>query len=178
MIKNNFTNIVVDNFDEICENFKIGLKKKGYEYIPDLINDSFVSCEKALHGKNMTKSEAMKYYWTSYVNKYKDYVIRNNRNVYLDDWEEVDREDEKYNESIDRIYDIIINAVRDKFGIRKAYIWEMYVCKGMSTKELRTKGLGVDNFVYLTRQVKRYILNHLVKENQELKELIECYKND
>ena len=38
--------------------------------------------------------------------------------------EDIDLSEEIYDETIDEIWNIIIQAVRDKFGIKKAFIWE------------------------------------------------------
>lgn len=172
MNKYTFAEIVADNFSEILKNFKSGLKSKGYEFIEDLMNDAFISCNSALKDRKMTKQEAIKYYWASYINKYKSCMAKN-RYVSLDEnYEEID---EPYNSGVDEIYDIIINELRDKFGIRKTFIWEMYACRGMSAKEI--KGMGFDeieNFVYFNRKIKRYIHHHIIKDNAKLKELIDC----
>ena len=172
MNKYTFAEIVADNFSEILKNFKSGLKSKGYEFIEDLMNDAFISCNSALKDKKMTKQEAVKYYWTSYINKYKTYITKN-RYVSLDEnYEEID---EPYNSGVDEIYDTIINELRNKFGVRKTFIWEMYACRGMSAKEIRAMGFNeIENFVYFNRKITRYIHNHIIKDNVKLRELIDC----
>ena len=90
--------------------------------------------------------------------------------------DEIDDINEEYNDIPDKIYDIIIKAIQDKFGLKKAFIWELYVCQGKSAKEIRNMGFNVENFVYLTRQIKRYISNHLIPNNKELQELIKNRK--
>ena len=55
----------------------------------------------------------------------------------------------------------------------------MYACQGMSAKEIRAMGLNdVTNFAYFTKQVKRYIKNHIIAENKELQELINIRKEN
>lgn len=175
-MNNTFQNIIIENFDEIQRNFKSGLKNNGYSYNEDLMNDTFISCCQTLGDKSLTKKEAIKYYWVSYLNKYKTYKTKTNRFVELDDNDYEDPEDE-YDESIDKIYDIIMNAIRDEFGIRDAYIWELYVCKGISSKKIRQMGFNhIDNFVYFKRKIKRYILHHVIPDNPELQELIKYRK--
>ena len=57
--------------------------------------------------------------------------------------------------------------------VNKAYIWDLYVCRGKSAKEIRNMGImDVDNFVYFTRSIKRYIQNHVIPKNKKLQELI------
>ena len=177
MYKQKFIDIIVENFNEIQRNFKIGLLNKGYMYDEDLFNDAFISCNNALYDKELTKKEAIKYFWTAYINKYKTKMSKNKNLLSFEDvTNDIDLSEEIYDETIDEIWNIIIQAVRDKFGIKKAFIWELYVCHGKSSKEIRNMGIQVDNFVYLTRQIKRYILNQLIPSNQKLQELIKNRK--
>lgn len=173
MTKKKFIDIVAENFGEIQNNFKVAAKNKGYPYNEDIMNDAFISCLQSLKNKVLTKSEALKYYWTSYVNKIKSNYRYSNYIEYInvDDIDSID--DEVYDDAIDQIYDIVLNEIRDKFGIKDAYIWELYNCKGKSAKEIRAMGFNsIDNFVYFNRKIKRYILNHVIPNNTKLRELI------
>ena len=42
-----FSDIIAENFIEISENFKVGLKSKGYQYDEDIMNDAFISSNSA-----------------------------------------------------------------------------------------------------------------------------------
>lgn len=175
MNKTTFSNIVAENYDEICRNFRAGLKAKGYPWDEDIMNDAFISCCNSLKNKEITKQEAIKYYWVAYVNKYKTMINKSGLFEYHDDMEEVfeDLETEKYNSTTDKIYDIIITGLQDHYGVRKAAIWEMYACQGKSSKEIRAMGFDdIPNYAYFMKQVKRYIKNHIIAENRELQELI------
>lgn len=174
MINQNFNEIISSNFDEIVRNFKTGLRNKGYNYYEDLMNDAFISCSNALKNKQLTKKEAIKYYWTSYINKYKTYHSKIVNCIPID--EEIDDiESIEYDDTADQIYNIILSAIQDKFGVRKAYIWDLYVCQDKSSKEIRNMGFEVDNFIYFTRKIKRYIMNHVIPADKKLQELIEKY---
>lgn len=170
-----FADIVATNYNEIIRNFKTGLKSHGYIFDEDIMNDAFLSCFNTLKDKKLTKQDALKYYWVAYINKYKTKQEREGSIDCYDNMEEEfdDIASEKYNSIIDRIYDIIITGIQDHFGVRKASIWEMYTCHGKSSKEIRAIGFNdIDNFAYFTKQVKRYIKNHIIPENRELQELI------
>ena len=66
-------------------------------------------------------------------------------------------------------------GLQDKYGVRKALVWEMYTCKGMTSKQIKEMGINdVSNYAYFTKQVKRYIKNHIIPEDKELKELSTC----
>ena len=170
-----FADIVAANYDEVVRNFKAGVKNHGYVFDEDIMNDAFVSCFNSLKNKKLTKQEALKYYWVAYVNKYKN---RQEHEQIMDCYDNVeeefeDIENEHYNSTTDKIYDIIISGVQDHYGVRKATIWEMYACHGKSSKEIKAMGFNdIDNYAYFTKQVKRYIKNHIITENRELHELI------
>lgn len=178
---NTFANIVAENFDEIQRNFKSGLKDKGYSWDEDIMSDAFLSCAIALKDRELDKKDAIKYYWVAYVNKYKNYVSKHNILSYeetLDDVIDIKDDSKMYDTSIDKIHDIILEEVQDHFGVRKAYIWEQYVCKDVPQKEIKAMGLTcVKNYAYFTKQVKRYILHHVIPQNKELQELINTRKD-
>lgn len=173
-----FADIIAENFDEIQRNFKTGLINKGYVYDEDLMTDAFISCNTTLKDKPMSKKDAIKYYWTSYINKFKTRESSKKPISYIDDEKDpINDIDEIYNEDIDEIYNIVIKAIQDEFGLRKAFIWEMYACQGKSSKEIRSLGFDdIDNYIYFNRQIKRFIHNKLLKKNKRLKELVKYRK--
>ena len=156
-----FADIVANNYDEIKRNFKAGLKDRGYEWDEDLLNDAFISCNSALKDKPISKTEALKYFWTSYINKFKSKQSKKKPEESIEDYD-VDPICPVYNQEIDKLYKAIVSAVQDEYGLRKAYIWELYVCEGKSAKEIKAMGFiryGVgggladvhthDNYIYL-----------------------------
>lgn len=176
MAKQKFADIVAENFEEIRGNFRKGLPSKGYTYDEDIMSDAFISCCNALKDKELTKPEALKYYWAAYINKYKTYLSKVKFHLDIDD-EDIDVIEEVYDDTIDNIYSIITEAICDKFGERDAKLWDLHICQGLTAKEI--KALGFDheeNLVYFTRKIKRYIMNHIIPQNQKLQELIKYRK--
>ena len=170
-----FSDIVAANYNEIRRNFKNGLIAKGYAYDEDIMSDAFLSCYNTLKDKAITKQEALKYYWVAYINKLKTKIQKESLIDYHEDMAEEfeDIEVTKYNDTTDRIYNIIISGLQDQFGVRKATIWEMYACQGKSSKEIKAMGFNdISNYAYFTKMIKRYIKNHIIAENKELQELI------
>ena len=166
-----FADIVANNYDEIKRNFKAGLKDRGYEWDEDLLNDAFISCNSALKDKPISKTEALKYFWTSYINKFKSKQSKKKPEESIEDYD-VDPICPVYNQEIDKLYKAIVSAVQDEYGLRKAYIWELYVCEGKSAKEIKAMGFNdIDNFIYFSRKVKRFIKRYIA-ENPDIKELV------
>lgn len=166
-----FAEVVAYNYEEIKRNFKAGLKDKGYPWDEDIMNDAFISCNSALKDKPITKSDAIKYYWTAYINKFKSQKLKEEDIVSLDDID-YDCIDEPYVKDIDRIYDIVISELQDEFGIRETYIWELYELKGVSSKKLKAMGVDIDNFIYFNKKIKRYIKKRIIPNNPMLKDLV------
>lgn len=179
-MKRTFAEIITDNFTEIQRNFKIGLKDTGYSYDEDLLNDAFISCNAALKDKPMKKEEAIKYYWTVYINKFKTKKTKEAKHptVYLEDLKDFDEPlDTVYRDEPDKIYNIILDAVKKKYGEREAHIWELYICRKVSIDEIKKMGFtDIENFPYFTKRIKRYILTHVVPENPELQYLLKIRK--
>ena len=180
MTNNYFSAIVAENYDEICKNFRAGLKSKGYTFSEDIMNDAFISCVTTLKDRQLTKQEALKYYWTAYINRFKTLANRNRVIEYVEDITVFeDTPSTTYNDIPDKIYDIIIKELQDHYGIKKVYLWELYALRGKTTKEIKAMGFkDIDNYAYFTKQVKRYVKNHIIKENNLLQELIKCRKEN
>ena len=184
-----FADIVADNYDNILENFKRGLKNKGYSFDEDVFMDTFISCNTTLNNKKLNKEEAIKYFWTSYVNKLKTLSSQNSNTVYIEDmfvrnendfgdpWDELNIIDSTYNENIDDLYDLIISLLKEKYGERELNICDLHVCRGVHTKELIDMGYTDIDFEYLTKKMKRYIKNHIVKDNKYIAELLSNIRN-
>lgn len=166
-----FAEVVAYNYEEIKRNFKAGLKDKGYPWDEDIMNDAFISCNSALKDKPITKSDAIKYYWTAYINKFKGQKLKEEDTTSLDDID-YDCVDEPYVSDIDKIYDMVISELQDEFGIRKTYIWELYELRGVSSKKLKAMGFDVDNFTYFNKKIKRYIKKRIIPNNPILKDLV------
>lgn len=180
--KSHFADIVADNFYEIRNNFKRGLKGKGYEYDEDVLSDAFISCNTALKDKYLTKEEAVKYYWTAYINNLKSKSAKNSNTIYISDisyndnifeqYKDIDIMDEQYNEDVDILYNYIMSKVEEKYGEYETRIFELHICQGVHTKELIEMGYTDVNFEYLTKKIKRYIKTHIIKNDSKVQELL------
>jgi hypothetical protein len=174
MTERRFDEIIAENFEEICRNFKTGLAKVGYPYDEDLMQDAYVSCHCALKGKLMTKQEAIKYYWTSYINKYKTFIAKQHETLSYDDvdMDLYDIEDKEYNTSIDDAYNVVINELYDMYGVKKTTMWEAYITKNKELKQIYGEDYKKYKFANITKQIKRYINKHVLKSNRELQEIL------
>ena len=176
----NFSDIIAGDFIKIRKDFEKRSKNKGFEFDEDLFSDAFISCNFTLKNKLLTKDDALKYFWIAYLNKLKSQSLH--PTIFLEDlfpqtkevmnYEEYDIIDESYSNDIDILYDYIMDKLREKFGVEETNIFELHVCKGIHTKELEAIGYKDVNFVYLVKKFKRYIKNHIIKDNGYIKGLL------
>lgn len=178
-----FANIIAEYYNEIKRKFISGLKDKGYKFDEDILSDTFISCNTALKEKLLTKEEAVKYFWTSYINKIKSQPARNI--IYMDEITPINEEDEyieydefgavsEYNMDIDNIYNYILDKVEEKFGIDIVNVWTKHVCDNKKISELREEYNDV-NVEYQIKKVRKYV-DKLIKTDKILMEMIKNFR--
>lgn len=169
--RDSFAILISNNFDEIVRNFKSGLKNQGYIYDEDILADTFVKCNSKLCDKEMTKSEAIKYFWTAYINRLKNDSKKKNRLVeYSGDF---DRCAEQYDPDIDKLYSLVTTEISKKFGSGVANLWIDYACNHKTYKDIAKDSGEVDGSLhYILKKIKKYIRQELPLNNTEYNEII------
>ena len=166
-----FADIIASDYNNITKKFEHGLKSKGYTFDEDIFMDTFISCNNTLGDKILSSEEAIKYFWSSYINKLKTISSQKEYLVYIDDmndgecedpWEGLDIADTHYDSYVDDLYNYIMNAVKDKYGEEEAKIFDLHINNGVHTKTLVDMGYKDVNFEYLVKKIKRYIKTHVI----------------
>lgn len=167
-----FNDIVASNLDEIKKNFTIGLKKNGYLFDEDMFVDVGIRCATTLKGREMSKDECIKYFWTAYNNARKN-QYRLPIHVSSDDEDDheitIRDNSQSYDKNIDIVCNIICNAVKEKFSDVEYSVWMDKIYEGKTYKELKEK-YGNINVLGIFRKIKKYILQKLPKTNKEYRE--------
>ena len=159
-----FSNIIAANFMEIKKNFKTGLKNSGYKWDEDIFMDAYIKCDSVLKDKLMDKKEALKYYWTAYVNKIKNKY--KSRYTVMDEIpEDYDKIDEEYNEDKDLLCEIMYNAVVKKFGKPIANAWVDHRCFGKKSEQIMREYKFDQDFHYILKRIKKYINEDLMEDS-------------
>lgn len=170
--EDSFITIVSENFNEIRRNFERGLCKIGYEWDEDLFIDVFLKCVEILKNRKLTKSGAIKYYWVSYLNTLRKYKVKSKQLINTDDLpEDIALYTPTYNKDVDIIFDIIMLAIREKFGDRIANAWKSHICQGKTYKELANEGFNDMKFNYEFKRIMKYIRKDLSKKDKTFAEL-------
>ena len=169
MCSERFSTIVANNFVEIKKNFKTGLKNSGYKWDEDIFMDAYVKCDSVLKDRLMDKKEALRYYWTAYMNKMKN-KYKSRYSIMEEIPEDYDKIDEEYNEDKDLLCEELYKLVKDKFGESVSRAWVDHRCFGKKA-DIIMKEYGFDqDFHYTLKRIKKYIVEELDK-NTYIQEL-------
>ena len=172
-----FEHSIYNDFELLQCKFEVSLKRRDYEFDYDLFIDSCIKCDKALSGKQLSNSEYMKYLWVAYLNELKRIKSKHIYMTSIDDLEDEDyNEDlcsEIYNETPDKLYNLLVESIREKFGDDITDAWISHICYDKSYKELTEKYPEM-KFNFEFKQIKKYITTKLINKNQKLKELVSC----
>lgn len=169
MCKDKFSVIVASRFQEIKRTFKTGLKNSGYVWNEDIFMDSYIKCDSVLKDKIMDEKEALKYFWTAYINKLKNhyksrYAIMD---VIPDDYDKID---EEYDKDKDILCELLYECIYKKFGKNIAEAWRDYRYYGKPSNII-IKEYGFDqDFRYILKRIKKHINDTLMKDKY-MKEL-------
>lgn len=166
-----FSTIISENFIEIRNNFIIGLKNHGYEYNEDILADTFIKCNTTLRDKKLTKKDSIKYFWTAYLNRLRnEYKKTHNKRESLD--ESVPVMDYQYDDTMDELYDYILNIITEKFGKNIAKAWEEYMCYGKTYKYVVEKYNLSKNFQYYIKKINKLLKTDLIKNDTYYNDLL------
>lgn len=82
-------------------------------------------------------------------------------------------QEKKYNDNFFKLFDMVKNAVINKFGLDNFKVWSLHFINHKSYEELKTMGMENINFHNLFRQINFYIKNTLPKDNKKFKKLLD-----
>lgn len=147
--------------------------KNNIEFNEDVFMDTIVKCMTTFSNDNATNVDAEHYFWKAFKQNSFSYFSRNkfkdtiNFDIFGDGISDV-----KYNADIDEIVDLLKSEVEREFGRQICDAWILHVCYDYTYTELEQRGYEGLNLHNEFRQIKRYILNKIVKENNKIKTLL------
>lgn len=162
-----FVEIISQNFAEIKNNFKSGLGKLGYEYSEDILADTFIKCNSALNDKKLTKKEAIKYFWTAYINTLKNIKVKNKKFIEMP--ENIDMINEEYNNDIDKLYDAVIKMLYDKFGEEDINIWIQYKFNKTTFNEILNIYNNDKSLQYMFKKIGKFLKHNIYNDKNIIK---------
>lgn len=147
--------------------------KNNIEFNEDVFMDTIVRCMTTFSKENATNVNVEHYFWRAFKQNSFSYFSRNkfrdaiNFDIFGDNIL-----NSEYNADIDEIVDLLKNEVDKEFGCQICDAWILHVCYGYTYTELEQRGYEGLNLHNEFRQIKRHILNKMVKENNKLKTLL------
>lgn len=162
-----FVEIISQNFVEIRNNFKSGLRKLGYEYDEDILADTFIKCNSTLNDKKLTKKEAIKYFWTAYVNTLKNVKLRNKKITEFP--ENFDMINDEYNDDVDKLYDTVMEILYNNFDENDVNIWIQYKFNKTTFNEILKLYDSDKNLQYIFKKIGKFLKNNIYNDKNIVK---------
>lgn len=171
-----FTEYTKSNFNELKKRIENRCKKEKYTFDEDMFMDTVVKCLTNCPKNKTSKVDIENYFWKAFK---QNLLSKLSRDKYRDliDFDDCDDDiiDEEYNEDIDKINEILKNAIITEFSQEIYDAWLLHVCNNYKYTELENNGYKGINFHNEFRQIKRYV-DKMIKNNSTLKRLL--YEND
>lgn len=169
-----FLTHVAGSYGEIKGNFKKGLSKMKYSFDEDLFSDTILKCNNTFGDKVITKEEALKYFWVAYLNGYKNdkkkYAVKNAEAI-PDNFNIADNRPE-YNYEIDDTYNIIIDALKDRFGEKNADAWVKHILFKKPYNKMLEDNEIPQNFHYTIKKIKKFLQGE-IRNNKSIQQMVE-----
>lgn len=172
-LKKFFQSVSGSEFKSFKEKIIKRASKNNVEFNEDVFMDTIVRCMTTFSTKNATNVDVEHYFWKAFKQNSFSYFSRNkfkdtiNFDTFGDGIENTE-----YNADIDEIVGLLKNEVEKEFGTQICDAWILHVCYDYTYTELEQRGYEGLNLHNEFRQIKRYILNKIVKENNKIKTLL------
>jgi hypothetical protein len=177
--------IMEKDFHNIKTKFKRASLKNGIIFDEDIFIDTYLKCCDYLKDTNMDEKQIIQYYWVSFVNNTKkeakkkiykveetyieDSLQNDDDSEYINELEIID---ETYDDRRYRVYDFIIDYVKNNFDEQSFKSWYLHFVNNIDYEKLKSMGYTNINFHNVFRNINNAIKNKLPKENKEYKTII------
>lgn len=170
---NLFFHLIEHRFKSFKNKIKKIAKKNNIIFDEDVFMDTLIKCNNTFNIENATEEDIDIYFWTSFKQNCFSKFSRNKfrDTINFDNFGD-DIIDDDYNIDIDEIVDLIKSEVKTKFGTQLYDAWILHVCEDYTYIELEEYGYKGLNLHNEFRQIKRYICNKFIKNNNKLKILL------
>lgn len=132
-----FIDIVSIKYKDIRISFNNWSKNRQLVFDEDSFNDAFIKCADHFKDTIITYNDAIKYFWTAYIHTVMNNKKHNSFSTELS--ESIDVIDSNYNEDIDKLYNIIIKDIQQKFGDDAVQLIHNHFIHNTKDKQLSRK---------------------------------------
>lgn len=158
MRQGNFMDLISIHYKEIKTLFRARLKSNERPFDEDCFNDAFIKCAQRFGNNVITYDDAIKYFWTAFINTYKGSQSKASRefieSIEGSDFDCIDDEDPscaKY------IYNIVMNAVEEAFGENDMMIYSLFKYHGWTENELIEAGYDCTNLNIRVKTIHKFV---------------------
>ena len=153
-----FMDIVGVHYTELKNLFKTRLYDRGIQFDEDLFNDAFIKCARKFGNSIVTLEVTAKYFWTAYLNTIKSSIYKSKQNEIVSLDEELhDCIDESDNAYALNIYNVVMDAITERFGEDDMMMYSLYKYHGWSKDDLIGEGYDCTAFDTRIKEIHKFV---------------------
>ena len=164
MDKGTFMDIIGVHYKELKVLCKSRLYNIDIPFDEDLFNDTFIKCAQRFGNTEITYETCIKYFWTAYLNTIKS---EKNNHKHIDtvslDEDLHDCIDEDDNQYAINVYNIVMDAISERFGEEDMMIYSLYKYHGWSKEDLTFEGYDCDDFDNRIKTIHKFVKTYCKK---------------
>ena len=170
---NDFFHNVEPRFESFKKQIAKMAKQNDIPFDEDIFMDTIIRCTATFSNHNASNKDVDSYFWMAYKqNCFSNFSRDKFRNCVNLDNTNVDILNDNYNSDIDEIIELITNKVKSKFGETICNAWILHICNNYTYAQLEENGYKGLNLHNEFRQIKRYIKQKLIHNDNGLKSLL------
>lgn len=153
--------IISVHYTTIKSLFKTRSYNNGIQFDEDLFTDAFIKCAQKFGIDIITYDTCVKYYWTAYLNTAKTELYKQKQIDTLPLNEELhDCIDEDPHAYAINIYNIVMDAISEKFGEESMTIYSLYKYHGWSINDLMDEGYDCTELNTRIKEIHKFVKSY------------------
>jgi hypothetical protein len=156
-----FMDIVSVHYTEIKSLFKTRSYNNGIKFDEDLFTDAFIKCAHKFGSEIISYDVSVKYFWIAYLNTVKtEFNKQNKLDIVPLDEELHDCIDEDPHAHAINIYNIVMDAIAEKFGEENMAIYSLYKYHGWSINDLMGEGYDCTELNSRIKEIHKFVKSY------------------
>ena len=152
-----FMDIIGVHYTEIKSLFKSRLYNLNMSFNEDLFNDAFIKCAQKFGNTEITLELTTKYFWTAYLNTIKSSTKQKRLDTVQLDEAIHDCIDESDNAYALNIYNVVMDAITERFGEDDMMMYSLYKYHGWSKDDLIGEGYDCTAFDTRIKEIHKFV---------------------
>lgn len=169
--------VMEKRFHNIKQNFQRASLRNNITFDYDVFIETYIKCNESTKNSKMDEKQLIQYFWVSFLNnskkelKKKLYKVEE-IDIVDEDGNEIEIIDETFDDRKYRIFDYIVDHVKENFDENSFNIWYLHFAENKSYEELKSMGYTNINFHNTFRNINNSIKFKLPKINKDYDSLV------